>query len=218
MEPVRTPRRDRERWAQLAFEGFNAAGFFALDAPVAALYAVGRQSGTVVDVGHDKTDVACVLDGGVVPGSVARLPSGGAAAEGVLCARLAARGVNLTGLYPVTVRVAKQAAASAAPSREAALEAMMGAAGAAAAPPPPATLTLPDGTAVALTAGDGVALAECLVTPADAAGVRANLADVAPLAEVALTCVAAVGGEGGGAGGGPLTGGADRKASCRERV
>jgi hypothetical protein len=126
VEPIRTPRRDRERWAQLAFEKFNVSGFFTLDAPVAALYSVGRASGTVIDVGHDKTDVACVLEGGVVPSSLLRLASGGAAAEGVLAARLASRGVSLAGVDPLALRAAKQAIAQAAPSREAALEGMMG--------------------------------------------------------------------------------------------
>lgn len=140
VEPVATPRRDRERWAQLAFEAFNVAGFFALDAPVAALYAVGRPSGTVIDVGHDKTDVAVVLDGGVVPGSVTRMASGGAAAEALLAARLAGRGVDVGGLDPVALRAAKQAVAAVRPSREAALADMAGG------NEPAAAHTLPDGT------------------------------------------------------------------------
>jgi len=207
VEPVRTPRRDRERWAQLAFERFNAAGLFALDAPVAALYAVGRSSGTVIDVGHDKTDVACVLDGGVVTGSAVRLASGGAASEGVLAARLATRGVNLTGLDPAVLRAAKQAAAAARPSRAAALEGMVGCGEGAPPTPSPTTLTLPDGTAVAVTAGDGIAVAEALVTPSDAVGVRADLAGRDSLAAVALASVAAAGSESAG-GGGAASGGA----------
>ncbi len=190
VEPVATPRRDRERWAQLAFEAFNVAGFFALDAPVAALYAVGRPSGTVIDVGHDKTDVAVVLDGGVVPGSVTRMASGGAAAEALLAARLAGRGVDVGGLDPVALRAAKQAVAAVRPSREAALADMAGG------NEPAAAHTLPDGTPLPpLTPADGVAAGECLASPADAASVRPALAGQDCLAEVALAAVAAAGGE-----------------------
>ena len=189
VEPVATPRRDRERWAQLAFEKFNVAGFFALDAPVAALYAVGRPSGTVIDVGHDKTDVAVVLDGGVVPGSVTRLASGGRVAEEVLSARLAARGVSLVGLDPVALRAAKQAIASVRPSRAEAVKGM-GEEG-----PSSSTLTLPDGTSVPLTPADGAAAGEVLASPADGASVRPSLAGLDSLAELALAAVAAAGGE-----------------------
>ena len=46
---------DREQLTQLAFEEFNMTGFFLCDQPVCSLYAVGRITGTVVDLGYAKT-------------------------------------------------------------------------------------------------------------------------------------------------------------------
>ena len=46
---------DREQLTQLAFEEFNMTGFFLCDQPVLSLYAVGKITGTVVDLGHSKT-------------------------------------------------------------------------------------------------------------------------------------------------------------------
>lgn len=49
------PQADREQLTQLAFEEFNMTGFFLCDQPVLSLYAVGKITGTVVDLGHCKT-------------------------------------------------------------------------------------------------------------------------------------------------------------------
>ena len=46
---------DREQLTQLAFEEFNMTGFFLCDQPVCSLYAVGKITGTVIDVGYAKT-------------------------------------------------------------------------------------------------------------------------------------------------------------------
>ena len=46
---------DREQITQVLFESFNLDGLFLCDAPVLALYAVGKVTGCVVDVGHDKS-------------------------------------------------------------------------------------------------------------------------------------------------------------------
>ena len=46
---------DREQLTQLLFEKFNLDGLFLCDAPVLALYALGKVNGCVVDVGHHKT-------------------------------------------------------------------------------------------------------------------------------------------------------------------
>lgn len=45
---------DRERLTQLLFEDFNIDGLFLCDAPVLALYSVGKVTGCVVDIGHEK--------------------------------------------------------------------------------------------------------------------------------------------------------------------
>lgn len=46
---------DREQLTQLMFEEFNMAGFFLCDQPVLSLYAVGKITGAVIDIGHAKT-------------------------------------------------------------------------------------------------------------------------------------------------------------------
>ena len=45
---------DRERLTQLLFEQFNVAGLFIADAAVLSMYAVGKLSGLMVDVGAGK--------------------------------------------------------------------------------------------------------------------------------------------------------------------
>ena len=49
------PQADRERLAQLAFEVFNVAGLYFADQAALALYSIGKSTGIVVDIGHEKT-------------------------------------------------------------------------------------------------------------------------------------------------------------------
>ena len=115
-DPILTPRRDRERLASLVFERFNVSGLHVADAPVLALYSVGRLSGTVVDIGHDAVDVACVVDGAVVPPTTRRVAgTGGVAADAALAAALAARGALPPDTPIEMVRAAKAALLSAKP-------------------------------------------------------------------------------------------------------
>ena len=58
-EPLFTAKADRERLTQLAFEVFNVSGFFISDEAVLCLYAVAKQTGTMVDLGHSKTGALC---------------------------------------------------------------------------------------------------------------------------------------------------------------
>ena len=174
-EPILTPRRDRERLAQLAFERFNVAGLFVADAPVLALYAVGKTSGVVVDAGHDKTDVACVVDGTTVGASCRRVPVGGAALEAVLARRLQEKGVGGERAgWPGALRRTVQACLTVLPSRDdwTALAARADGGGKSTAH------TLPDGTVVEVSPADGAALGEALAVPGDAsAAVPATLGE-----------------------------------------
>lgn len=52
---------DREQLTQLMFEEFNMTGFFLCDQPILSLYAVGKITGTVVDIGHAKTGKVSML-------------------------------------------------------------------------------------------------------------------------------------------------------------
>lgn len=65
-----TPRRDREQLTQLLFEVFNCDGLYFQDQATLSLYATGKLTGCVVDVGHGKVDIATVTDGQVCEGNL----------------------------------------------------------------------------------------------------------------------------------------------------
>ncbi len=48
------PQADQERLTQLFFEQFNVNALFLCDQAVTSLYALGKTSGTVIDLGHGK--------------------------------------------------------------------------------------------------------------------------------------------------------------------
>jgi actin-related protein 7 len=77
-EALLMPRLDRELITQLMFEVFGVKGLFFQDQAVLSLYAVGKITGSVVDIGHGKIDIATVLDGQLNTSSVRRLEFGGA--------------------------------------------------------------------------------------------------------------------------------------------
>jgi actin-related protein 7 len=68
-EPVGTPKIDREKLVQMAFEKFNVTGLYCQDQASLALYAAGKLNGCVVDLGHGKLDVTSVHDGVISLGS-----------------------------------------------------------------------------------------------------------------------------------------------------
>ncbi|KAJ9530642.1 hypothetical protein QJQ45_014755, partial [Haematococcus lacustris] len=75
-EPLLTPRSDREQLTQLMFEVFNVNGLYVQDQATLTLYALGKLTGCVVDIGYEKSDIATVTDGQVNQHSVRRLPYG----------------------------------------------------------------------------------------------------------------------------------------------
>jgi len=77
VEPVLNSRLTRERLTQLMFEQFNVSSYFTTDAAVASLYAIGKSSGIVVNMGHEKIDIAPVLEGCMHPSAATRIPVGG---------------------------------------------------------------------------------------------------------------------------------------------
>ena len=54
LTPPLAPQADQERLTQLFFEQFNVNSLFLCDQAVLALYALGKTSGTVIDLGHGK--------------------------------------------------------------------------------------------------------------------------------------------------------------------
>lgn len=63
LTPRPAPQADQERLTQLFFEQFNVNALFLCDQAVLSLYALGKTSGTVIDLGHGKvgarTDITC---------------------------------------------------------------------------------------------------------------------------------------------------------------
>lgn len=83
-EPLFTSRPDRELLAQLLFEVFNVSGMYVQDQAVLSLFTLGRTSGTVVDIGHDKCDIGTVTEGLLNSSSARRLPTAGSALTSLL--------------------------------------------------------------------------------------------------------------------------------------
>lgn len=61
----------------LLFERFGIEGAFVQDSAVLSLYAMGRLTGSVVDCGHTKIDIAPVYEGLLRTQGIRRLPFGG---------------------------------------------------------------------------------------------------------------------------------------------
>lgn len=68
---------DRELLTQLLFENFHVSGAFLQDTAALSLYAVGKLTGCVVDMGHGKIDVVPVSEGQVQTHGMQRLPLAG---------------------------------------------------------------------------------------------------------------------------------------------
>ena len=52
----------REKMATIMFESFQVPSLYICNSLGSILCATGRESGVVVDSGHQMTDVACILD------------------------------------------------------------------------------------------------------------------------------------------------------------
>ncbi|GAX77105.1 hypothetical protein CEUSTIGMA_g4551.t1 [Chlamydomonas eustigma] len=116
-EPVLTSRSERENLTQLMFEKFNVNGLYVQDQAVLSLYGVGKVSGCVIDIGHDKTDVSAVLEGQTCQSTVRRIPLGGRHVTERLSQLLEQRGVKVSNSVK-SVEVLKEMCAHAADSEE----------------------------------------------------------------------------------------------------
>lgn len=65
-EVTKNPKANRERTTQIFFETFDAPAFYLQNAQVAALYASGRATGLVLDVGAAQTSAVPVYEGGAL--------------------------------------------------------------------------------------------------------------------------------------------------------
>ncbi|VDO12262.1 unnamed protein product [Rodentolepis nana] len=75
--PPLTVKYDRERIIQQAFESFNAPAVYLANQAVLSLYSIGKTTGLVLDVGHELTHSAPVLDGNCFDPAVFKLELGG---------------------------------------------------------------------------------------------------------------------------------------------
>jgi len=66
------PRRNREQMAEVFFEGFRSPAMFVAPPSVLSLYASGRTTGVVLDVGDTVTHAVPVYEGFALPHSVVR--------------------------------------------------------------------------------------------------------------------------------------------------
>lgn len=62
-EQTWNPRANREKAMELAFESLQTPAFYIAKSPVASLFASGKGSGLVVDIGHEIVSVTPVIDG-----------------------------------------------------------------------------------------------------------------------------------------------------------
>ncbi|CDS36853.1 actin [Echinococcus multilocularis] len=68
-EAPMAPKFDRERTTQIAFESFNAPAAYLSNQAALALYAVGKTTGLVLDIGHGVTHTIPVVEGNnIYPG------------------------------------------------------------------------------------------------------------------------------------------------------
>lgn len=86
---------DRERALERLFEVFGVPAAYVLAEPLGALYAAGRTSGVVVDVGDAGARVDVVLEGRVLRRAARTTSVGGRRVAQTLCELLAERGVRL---------------------------------------------------------------------------------------------------------------------------
>jgi hypothetical protein len=70
-EPLFVSRQERDQMTQLMFELFNVQGLYYQDQATLALYALGKLTGCVIDIGFGKVDVSTVSDGQVRAGCLA---------------------------------------------------------------------------------------------------------------------------------------------------
>ena len=78
------PKANREKMCSIMFETFNAPNFYVGIQAVLSLYASGRTSGIVVDVGQDVSDTVPIYEGNVVPHAIMRLDVAGRDITGYL--------------------------------------------------------------------------------------------------------------------------------------
>lgn len=180
-EPALTGRLARERACQVLFEAFNVSGLFVCDAPTLSLYAAGKTTGLVVDLGAQTATVAPVSDGALQAAQARCVPVGGHDLEEIVARKVAANGC--TASRKDCAQLMRQCAKVAA-SRDAfgvaCLEPL----------PPPERHTLPDGNVLDLREAEAFMVGEVLF---DLAPLDRGLEQDLPLGVVGAACESVMG-------------------------
>ncbi|XP_067677691.1 uncharacterized protein [Haliotis asinina] len=86
---------DKEKITQIMFEKFKVPGLFVANSGALSLYAAGRLSGVVLEVGEGVVHAAPSHEGYLLPKAVTRWAFGGSGQNEFLCKQLSEKGYNL---------------------------------------------------------------------------------------------------------------------------
>ncbi|MFX1255342.1 MAG: actin, cytoplasmic 2 [Promethearchaeota archaeon] len=90
------PARNREKMGEILFETFNVPGLYISNQAVLALYASGRTTGLVLDIGADVTSIVPIYEGFPITHAIDRIDLAGRDVTRYLGLLLRQRGYNLT--------------------------------------------------------------------------------------------------------------------------
>jgi len=96
MEPPLNPKANRERMTQIMFDEINVQAVCLITQPVLSLFALGRTTGCVVDLGDRVAHVAPVYQGYLLPHALVRLNFSGRDLTTYLMEMLTERGCHFT--------------------------------------------------------------------------------------------------------------------------
>jgi actin, other eukaryote len=96
-EAPRNPKANRERMAQIMFETFNVPSMYIAIQAVLSLYATGRTTGVVLDIGDGVSHTVPVFEGYSLPHAIGRVDLAGRDITAQLSRLLLERGVSLQG-------------------------------------------------------------------------------------------------------------------------
>jgi len=103
VESAYSSKADREKWAQILFEEYDAPGIFMSRAGVLALYANARVTGISIDVGAGGFTVTPVQEGYPLMGGLRRSPVGGLALDEELLKAARSRGCAVRPRLPAAI-------------------------------------------------------------------------------------------------------------------
>ena len=95
-EPLFTPDKIREKIAEIMFKEFNVEALQIEVQPLLALYAYGKSTGMVVDIGHGLTQLVPIYKGFIIPKAAKIVPLGGQDITAYLIRLLMHKGYYLT--------------------------------------------------------------------------------------------------------------------------